>query len=147
MEMKRFVGYKKSDLPGSPRRYFSAWHRGSHRRQPPVAPDPKRQNDCPPRIRLQTPHRQAPCHHLPRSSFSKIKPSKGKTREYQKHTIRSTTGARLHGPAPGPSTQASLLPRWPHANAQHSPASLLAFISGKVPTLGVFRVPAAPDPN
>ena len=56
----------------------------------------------------------------------------------------STIGVRSNGPASGPFTQTSFLLRWTHVDAQHSPASLLAFISGKVLTLGVFRFPAAP---
>ena len=53
----------------------------------------------------------------------------------------STIGVRSNGPASGPFTQTSFLLRWTHVDAQHSPASLLAFISGKVLTLGVFRLP------
>ena len=63
-----------------------------------------------------------------------------------RNTIRgSTAGVHPQGPASGPLAQASLLLlRWSHADAHHPPASLLAFISGKVLTLGVFRFPAAP---
>ena len=56
----------------------------------------------------------------------------------------STIRVRPQGPASGPLAQASLLLRWSHVDAQHSPASLLAFISGNVLTLGVSRFPAAP---